>query len=75
MTWFRMHWADCIRILLGIDRDDEGKPFVLPSVKEAERRVAVALASGESDKEYLPIEGDARFCSLSARLVFGTHRP
>jgi aspartate/tyrosine/aromatic aminotransferase len=44
---------------------------VLSSVKEASARVAAALAAGELDKEYLPIEGHAEFRRLSAGLVFG----
>ena len=55
----------------GLYRDDEGLPFVLQSVKEAERRVADALVSGCGDKEYLPIEGHADFRRLSCELVLG----
>ena len=55
----------------GAFRTDEGLPLVLPSVVEAERRVSSALASGAIDKEYLPIEGDATFRTLSAKLIFG----
>ena len=46
-------------------------PWVLPSVLEAERRVAAALHAGAVDKEYLPSEGCARFRALTARLVLG----
>lgn len=59
----------------GLYRDDEGKPFVLASVKEAEARVASALMEGRGNKEYLPIEGHATFRKLSARLVLGESSP
>ena len=55
----------------GLYRTDEGTPFVLASVKEAESRVANDLASGRGNKEYLPIEGDANFRRLTAQLVLG----
>ena len=55
----------------GVYRTDEGKPYVLSSIKEAEGRVASELQSGRTFKEYLPIEGDATFRKLSAELVFG----
>jgi len=60
-----------VNLAQGAFRTDEGLPLVLPSVVEAERRVSSALASGAIDKEYLPIEGDATFRTLSAKLIFG----
>ena len=59
----------------GLYRDDDGKPFVLASVKEAEGRVAAALQNGSRNKEYLPIEGHAEFRRLTAKLVLGEHSP
>ena len=63
--------AQKVNLAQGAYRTDEGTPYVLASVLEAERRVNAALSSGEIDKEYLPIEGDATFRALSARLVLG----
>jgi aspartate/tyrosine/aromatic aminotransferase len=60
-----------INVGQGLYRTDEGTPFVLESVKEAESRVASALRSGAGNKEYLPIEGHAHFRDLTARLVLG----
>lgn len=60
-----------VNLAQGVFRTDEGAPFVLSSVKEAERRIAAALSAGELNKEYLPIEGHAEFRRLSARLVLG----
>ncbi|XP_064473529.1 aspartate aminotransferase, mitochondrial-like [Ornithodoros turicata] len=56
---------------VGAYRDDEGKPYVLPSVRKAEE----ILLSKKQDKEYLPISGFADFCNASARLAFGDNSP
>jgi aspartate/tyrosine/aromatic aminotransferase len=64
-----------VNVAQGAYRTDEGLPFVLTSIKEAEHRVASDLEAGKSDKEYLPIEGDARFRTLTARLAFGPDSP
>ena len=42
---------------VGAYRDDNGKPFVLPSIKKAEQKV---VSSG-LNKEYAPIGGEAEF--------------
>ena len=64
-----------VNLAQGAYRTDAGTPFVLASVKEAERRVAADLRDGRSDKEYLPIEGHAAFRRLSAELVLGGESP
>ncbi|XP_065064421.1 aspartate aminotransferase, mitochondrial-like [Rhopilema esculentum] len=51
----------------GAYRDDNGKPFVLPSVRRAED----IIRSKNLDKEYLPISGLAEFTKASAKLAFG----
>jgi len=52
---------------VGAYRDDNGQPFVLPSVQKAEASImAKAL-----NKEYAPIGGEADFCRESAKLAFG----
>ena len=51
---------------VGAYRDDQGKPFVLPSVRKAENKV---VESG-LNKEYAPIGGEAEFGKLSATLAF-----
>lgn len=56
-----------INLGAGAYRDDEGKPYVLPSVRLAEK-----LISEEGlDKEYAPISGPAEFCKASALMAFG----
>ncbi|CAI5454993.1 unnamed protein product [Caenorhabditis angaria] len=56
-----------INLGVGAYRDDQGKPFVLPSVKEAERQVIAA----NLDKEYAGIVGLPEFTKLSAKLALG----
>lgn len=60
-----------INLGVGAYRDDNGKPFVLPCVKEAESR----LASASLDHEYLPIGGNSKFCQAAAELAFGSDSP
>lgn len=55
------------RMSTGAYRDDDGKPFVLPSVRAAERQ----LMSKNLDKEYLPIGGLNDFCKNAAILALG----
>ncbi|RWS25376.1 aspartate aminotransferase-like protein [Leptotrombidium deliense] len=60
-----------ISLGVGAYRDDNGKPFVLPSVKRAEEM----LMQKQLDKEYAPISGNAEFCKASALLAFGDNSP
>jgi aspartate aminotransferase len=52
---------------VGAYRDDNNKPYVLPSVIKAEDSVHAKRL----DKEYLGITGDAEFCKLAAELAYG----
>lgn len=52
---------------VGAYRTDQGKPFVLESVKKAE----TSLLAQSLDKEYLPITGLAKFTSAAAELAYG----
>ncbi|KAG3265640.1 GOT2-containing [Ictidomys tridecemlineatus] len=52
---------------VGAYQDDNGKPYVLPSVRKTEAQIAAK----NLDKEYLPIGGLAEFCKASAELVLG----
>jgi aspartate/tyrosine/aromatic aminotransferase len=60
-----------VSVAQGFYRTDDGKPLVLPSVIEAERRVAAGLSSGRLNKEYLPIGGHAPFRERAKRLILG----
>jgi len=52
---------------VGAYRDDNGQPFVLPSVRKAEANIMAA----QLNKEYAPIGGEGDFCKESAKLAFG----
>ncbi|XP_045597804.1 aspartate aminotransferase, mitochondrial [Procambarus clarkii] len=60
-----------INLGVGAYRDDNGKPFVLPSVRKAEE----LLISQKLDKEYLPISGNADFCKKAIGLAIGEDNP
>lgn len=51
---------------VGAYRDDNGKPYVLPSVRSAEQKI---ISKG-LDKEYAGIVGLPDFCNAAARLAF-----
>jgi len=52
---------------VGAYRDDNGQPFVLPSVRQAEQNVVTRSLN----KEYAPIGGEGDFCTEAAKLAFG----
>ncbi|KAF5303194.1 hypothetical protein FQA39_LY10107 [Lamprigera yunnana] len=56
-----------INLGVGAYRDDNGKPYVLPSILKAEEN----MRTKGLDKEYLPISGSADFCKLSIQLALG----
>ena len=56
-----------INLGVGAYRDDKGKPYVLPSVKAAERKVVDAGL----DKEYAGITGVPAFTKAAALLAYG----
>jgi len=56
-----------INLGVGAYRDDDGKPYVLPSVREAEAR----LASRGLNMEYLPVAGHAGFLGKAMDLAYG----
>lgn len=56
-----------INLGVGAYRDGNGKPYVLPTVKKAEKQLFEKLG----DKEYLPITGLGEFTKLAAELAYG----
>jgi len=57
-----------VNLGVGAYRSDEGKPWVLPVVRIAEK----ALANDETlNKEYLPVLGFELFSSLSTKMLLG----
>ena len=57
-----------INLGVGAYRDDKGKPYVLPSVKEAEQKVV----QQNMDKEYAGITGVPEFTKAAALLAYGS---
>ncbi|KFA78239.1 hypothetical protein S40288_02624 [Stachybotrys chartarum IBT 40288] len=60
-----------INLGVGAYRDDAGKPYVLPSVREAELKVIDA----KLNKEYAGITGVPEFPALAAKLAYGADSP
>ncbi|KAK5997358.1 Fatty acid-binding protein [Cladobotryum mycophilum] len=60
-----------INLGVGAYRDDAGKPYVLPSVREAERKILDA----KLNKEYAGITGVPEFPTLAAKLAYGASSP
>lgn len=56
-----------INLGVGAYRDDNGKPYVLPSVRKAEEK----LRGKNLDKEYAPISGTPEFCKAAIELALG----
>ena len=56
-----------INLGVGAYRDGNGRPYVLPAVREAEARVVAA----KLDKEYAPITGVPSFVEHAARFAYG----
>ncbi|KAL5103045.1 Aspartate aminotransferase mitochondrial [Taenia crassiceps] len=60
-----------VNLGVGAYRDDNSKPWVLPSVREAEERIL----SRHLDHEYLPISGLASFCKVAIEFALGANCP
>lgn len=56
-----------INLGVGAYRDDNGKPYLLPTVLKAEE----IITKNKLDKEYSAIGGNADFCKLSCQLALG----
>lgn len=61
-----------VNVCVGAYRDENGKPWVLPSVHQAER---ILWENAQEVKEYLPIEGDADFVKLAMEFAYGPEMP
>ncbi|KAF2470631.1 uncharacterized protein BDR25DRAFT_303684 [Lindgomyces ingoldianus] len=59
--------AEKINLGVGAYRDDKGKPFVLPSVRQAEKK----LVDSALDKEYAGITGVPAFTKAALQLAYG----
>lgn len=61
-----------MNLTVGAYRTNEGKPYVLKVVREAQNAIA---ADDTLTKEYLPISGDAEFTRLSIEMILGKTNP
>jgi aspartate/tyrosine/aromatic aminotransferase len=64
-----------VNLGVGAYRTDEGKPWVLRSVLEAEKRVLADLVAGKTDKEYIPIDGLPELTKGALKLILGGNSP
>lgn len=59
---------DKVNISVGAYRDEDGKPWILPSVRAAER---VMIDSPTETKEYIGIAGDPTYVNLALKFAYG----
>jgi aspartate/tyrosine/aromatic aminotransferase len=67
----------------GVYKDDNGKSWVLPCVREVcaifndsySSKAEKIILSSNPDNEYLPFKGLASFAKLSAEFAFGNESP
>jgi len=57
-----------VNVCVGAYRDENGKPWILPSVRDAEKRM---IDSTTENKEYASIIGDQKFVSLAIKFAYG----
>ncbi|XP_039279683.1 aspartate aminotransferase, mitochondrial [Nilaparvata lugens] len=60
-----------INLGVGAYRDDQGNPYVLPSVKKAEE----IIMANKLNKEYSTIIGIPEFCNAAIKLALGDNSP
>merc|ERR1711871_1489987 len=63
---------DKVNLVIGAYRDNEGKPWVLPVVKDIEKALTERT---DLDKEYAPIAGVPAFCEETRKLILGKDSP
>ncbi|TNJ28493.1 Aspartate aminotransferase [Giardia muris] len=62
-----------VNLGVGAYRDETGKPWILPSVREAEKVISADLTT--FNKEYPPMAGFPKFLEAAQRLMFGADSP
>ena len=62
-----------INLVIGAYRDAHGRPWILPTVAQAEARLLLQQAEQVAtvNKEYLPMEGDAEFLQQAMQFAYG----
>lgn len=71
VAWRNDPHPDKLNLGVGAYRDDNGNPFILECVKEAERRIVAK----NMNHEYTPIGGTGEFTKLAAQLLFHPTNP
>lgn len=61
-----------VNLGIGAYRSSDGKPFVFPVIRAAEKRIT---EDHSLDKEYLPIDGDQTFNKGARGVLFGFDHP
>ncbi|VDN51627.1 unnamed protein product [Dracunculus medinensis] len=61
-----------VNLTIGAYRTEDGEPWVLPVVREAEKKLAEDL---KINHEYLPVLGNETFCNAAVELVLGADSP
>lgn len=61
-----------VNLGVGAYRTEEGKPWVLPSVRKAEQDI---VNSNKYNKEYIPIDGIPEFTKAASELLLGVDSP
>ncbi len=61
-----------MNLSIGAYRDNDGKPYVFPVIKKAEKAIVDDLSL---DKEYLPIDGLKEFTKGARMAAFGWDHP
>ena len=56
---------------VGAYRTDEGKPWILPCVKKAEKKLADQIDTEAINHEYLPVLGLETFSSAASSMLLG----
>lgn len=57
-----------VNVCVGAYRDENGKPWILPSVREAEK---IMLDDPNENKEYASISGDAAYVNEAIKFAYG----
>merc|ERR1719427_474290 len=65
--------TDSRKVSLGVGayRTDEGKPWILPCVKTAEKKLAEQIQAESINHEYLPVLGLESFSSAATKMLLG----
>ena len=66
---------DKVSLGVGAYRTDQGKPWILPCVKTAEKLLAEKTEAEEINHEYLPVLGLESFTAAATQMLLGTDSP